>query len=74
MGASNFSRGIAWAAIFLGVLRFLDYFGYINYCVLCRANPAYGLGMAIQALGGGLLVLFLLRRWFPKDDLRMRDN
>lgn len=66
--------GVACVAIIFGILRFLDYFNYIDYCTFCDQNPSYGLAMAIQALGGGLLVLLLLKCWFPKGGLRLTDD
>lgn len=66
-------KGVAYAAIIFGIVRFLDYFNYIDYCAFCDQNPSYGLAMAVQALGGGLLVLLLLKIWFPKGDIRIND-
>lgn len=72
--SDTFAKVVAYIAIIVGLARFLDYFDYINYCTFCHENSDYGLAMAIQALGGGLLVLLLLKLWFPKGDLRIKDD
>jgi len=68
------ARAVAYFAIVVGIVRFLDYLGYLNYCTYCRENPDYALAMIVQAVAGGLLVLILLKFWFPKEDLRIEDD
>lgn len=74
MNGKRLAKNVAYIAIVVGIVRFLDYLGYIDYCTFCDQNPEYAIAMIIQAIGGGLLVLLLLKFWRPKEDLKLLDD